>query len=197
MKKLLALCILVILGAGPVASAKMMTQVWYFDTDEVEPTANVIDNDFGDPELRVDAGTGQGYLASVDGRDGVWSLSGELDILIPNDPVERPYKDIIITLIWAAGGADQFMPDRPLVGVSAVPMEGMEMTVANNTLDAVWTESVFTIKIWPNPPEEWIAVKGDILVDEIKVETECVPEPATLGLLGLGSLALLRYRRKS
>jgi len=119
------------------------------------------------------------------------------DILIPNDPIERPYKDIIITLIWAAGGAGAFMPDRPLVGVSAVPMEGMEMTVADNTLDAVWTESVFTIKIWPNPPEEWIAVKGDILVDEIKVETECVPEPATLGLLGLGSLALLRYRRKS
>jgi len=41
MKKLLTLCVLVILGAGPVASAKMMSQVWYFDTDEIEPTANV------------------------------------------------------------------------------------------------------------------------------------------------------------
>ena len=35
-----------------------------------------------------------------------------------------------------------------------------------------------------------------LYVDEIVVDTLCVPEPMTLILLGLGSLVLLRRRRK-
>jgi hypothetical protein len=89
------------------------------------------------------------------------------------------------------------MPDQPLVGVSAVPMDSMTMSVVHDPIAGTdWITSIYDITIWPNPAEEWIAIKGDILVDELGIRTECVPEPATIGLLGLGGLALLRLRGK-
>ena len=77
-------------------------------------------------------------------------------------------------------------------------MTASEMSVVNDPLATTpWVQSTYHITIWPNPAEEWIAIKGNIVVDSLEIETECIPEPATMGLLGLGSLALLRYRRKS
>ena len=59
-----------------------------------------------------------------------------------------------------------------------------------------WYESTYTWEIYPNPFDEWFTIAGDILVDEIVIDTWCIPEPATLALLLIGGLALLRRRRK-
>jgi hypothetical protein len=76
-------------------------------------------------------------------------------------------------------------------------MDRMTMSVVNDPIvGTIWTQSIYSIVIWPNPREEWIAIKGDILVDKLDIKTTCVPEPATMGLLSLGGLALLRSRRK-
>jgi hypothetical protein len=200
MKKVLSLLCFLVMFAAPTALGKFTTsQLWLFDEEDRNPVADVVDNPYGDPALQVVPGTG-GWA------DGVWALSGEIDVIIPNRPVVDGYKEITITLRWSAGeNLDAFLPDMPLVGVTAIgrdPTGAPIQVLEKMTMDVVhdpgidWTVSVYDITIWPNPVEEWIAIKGDILVDSLKIETDCIPEPATMGLLGLGSLALLRIRRK-
>jgi len=193
MKKLITLCFLVILGAGSAASATTTSQIWYFDDDNPTPMPDVVNNGPGiDPAtLYVTPGPGG------DWANGAWELSGEMDIILDNDPTPRELKTIRIWLTWRKGILDSILPDQPLVAVSAVGMETMTMNVVQDPIAGTpWTLSFYDIAIAPNPPEEWIAIKGNIVVDQLMIETECIPEPATMGLLGLGSLALLRYRRK-
>jgi hypothetical protein len=55
----------------------------------------------------------------------------------------------------------------------------------------------YDITLSPNPPEEVIVIQPagcTTYIDEIVVDTICIPEPATLLMLGLGGLALLRKR---
>ena len=62
----------------------------------------------------------------------------------------------------------------------------------------------YRLSLWaefqPNPPwEEKVytlsSSTGNIYLDSLHVATECVPEPATMALLGLGGLSLLRRKR--
>jgi len=207
MNRLIIICLVVVLGAGSAAFATTTSQIWYFNTDDATPAPDVVNNEYGPPVMQIVQGTGTGFDETISGRTGVWSLSGEIDVIIPNYPVLNPYKKITINLIWAPGGVDPFMPDQPLVGVvgldvpdDAVPVDEPVMEIVSIINDPLagtpWVASIYEIIIRPNPPREWIAIKGDILVDELGIRTECVPEPATIGLLGLGGLALLRARRK-
>ena len=207
MNRLIIICLLVVLGAGSAAYATTTSQIWYFNTDDATPVPDVVNNDYGPPVMQIVQGTGTGFDETISGRTGVWSLSGEIDVIIPNYPILNPYKKITINLMWAPGGVDPFMPDQPLIGVvgldvpeDAVPVDEPVMEIVSIINDPLagtpWVLSIYEIIIRPNPPREWIAIKGDILVDELGIRTECVPEPATIGLLGLGGLALLRSRRK-
>ena len=193
MKKVVTLCFLVILGAGSVALANTTSQIWYFNDDNPTPMPDVVNNALGiDPAtMLVTPGPGGGW------NNGAWELSGEIDVILDNDPRLNDYKTIHIELTWMPGTLDSFLLDQPLIGVTANPMDRMEMDAVHDPIaGSDWTLSVYDIIIWPNPPAEWIAIKGNIVVDELKIDTRCVPEPATMGMLGLGSLALLRHRRK-
>ena len=50
------------------------------------------------------------------------------------------------------------------------------------------------LNIEPNPAFEIVRIDGAVMVDEIVIDTICIPEPASLALLGLGGLALMRRR---
>ena len=131
----------------------------------------------------------------IDDRQGVVPLSGEIDVLIPNYWELRPWKDIQIHLTWKPAGLDLILPDKPLVGVTPGydPYKVFTVSTSEN-LGLGWVYSLYEIEVIPNPPEEWIAIKGDILVDELVIDTVCVPEPVTIALLGLGGLVVLHRR---
>lgn len=196
MKKFTIICFLVVLGAGSVAFANTTSQTWFFD-DQTALVPDVVDNPFGTPVLTINTSPAGGWVPDPSGQGGGWALSGEIDVIIPNDPTPGEFKVIELLLTWRPGQLGQ-LPGRPFVGVSADPMTAMAMDIAHDPIAGTpWTLSTYNITIWPCPAEEWIAIKGDIVVDALHIKTRCIPEPATMGLLGLGSLVLLRNRRKS
>lgn len=202
MKKLLILCVAVLLGAGSSARAMDVIpppwrgdpgstmQQWEFSVFDLTPAPDVVRNPYGDPLLWANT---HGWIPQLDCRQGIWPLSGEIDVYIPNAPY-APEKLIWIQLTWKAGNeVNPYLPDEPMVGVT--PFDKIIISRTDTLVDCGWTHSIFVIDMWPNPIGEWITIKGDILVDELVIDTIC-PEPATIALLGLGGLALHGIRRK-
>ncbi len=65
----------------------------------------------------------------------------------------------------------------------------------------IWLRFEGTFRFEPQPSWEQIVLTGsmldgqEVLLDQIDIDTHCVPEPATLGLLSVGVLALIRRRK--
>jgi len=202
--KLLTLCLAVILAAGSTSFAALELEVpewrgddgstfqqWSFSNDSLEPLPDdPFDNDYGPPELSVRPMPGADWRSDT----GAWPLSGQIDVYIPNRPQPNDKKEILLQVIWKTEDLDpsRTMPDQPWVAV--LPFSQMDMS-RNDTTEAGWTLSVFRINLYPNPPEEWFTIKGDIIVDHLAIDTRCLPEPATVALLGLGALVVFRRKR--
>jgi len=181
-------------------------QKWFFNDSNSTPLADVDENPFGTPLLDVKSDL---HLQSHDGAEGVWSLGSEIDIILPNSPEPNPYKEIWLTLIWKAedstllptGGpfeTDPFLPDMPNIGVAFEGMIYQDQWIEEEFIDAEgWLHTTYIIGLWPNPIKEYISIKGNILVDELCIETICIPEPATIAVLSMGGLLALRKRKKS
>lgn len=170
-------------------SAGSTYQRWEFSDSNSTPAPTYVTNPYGIPKLEVNTPFGWD-------DNGAWPLSGEMDIYLPNSPIVDGYKDIWIQLTWQpqALDPDPYLPDQPLIAVT--PFDSMTVTRSDDDMVVSgWTYSLFKITIWPNPAEEWLTIKGDILVDELVIDTRCVPEPTTVVLLGLGGLSLMRKRR--
>jgi hypothetical protein len=59
---------------------------------------------------------------------------------------------------------------------------------------ANWWHSTYNLRIYPNPDFEILRIDGTVMVDQIVIDTICIPEPAALILLAFGGLLLLRRR---
>ncbi|MCX5634358.1 MAG: PEP-CTERM sorting domain-containing protein [Planctomycetota bacterium] len=108
---------------------------------------------------------------------------------IPNYENLNKYKEIWVDIGTAV--ATNF-------AVSA--FDGGSITFTSRVLSGQG-DAEFGFRIWPNPYTEivtfWVtsATGAPAVLDYIHVDTICIPEPATIALLGLGVLTLLRKRR--
>jgi len=163
--------------------------LWEFYTPNPSPLPDEGHYPFGPPSMAIYPGVGQVWQSEWNGRTGVWPLSGEIWLGIPNSPIQRPWKDIHIQLTWGP----QAPGNTPIV-MSTQPISVPGTLVQTTPLGSGWFHSVYTIRLEPNPSWEQILITGGIDVDELVVDTICIPEPATLGLLGLGLVAIWRRR---
>lgn len=136
---------------------------------------------------------------------------------IPNWDSQNPYK--LFWLSWVCERDNTFEGPRLFTNLSWEPFDSyQDFAVSeewfdingNPTTDAfagVYARVTVTVTMFPNPLFEdiWLGTTGsDLSVDgdsvfdvtEVYLLTQCVPEPATLGFVVLGSLGLLIRRRR-
>jgi hypothetical protein len=212
----------VALVAGPVLADDIVPPWWrYKDTNHLVNRSTLQQWEFGDDATFPVAEAGytipDGGLpptASIapvatwidddpdSARQGIWALddsttSGLIDLFISN------YSDGIRKKVWIQ------LTWKPQTHIPAPLEEGVplitvtpDFTTPVNTslltqisLAGDWIHSTYLCILEPNPQDELITISGDILVDEIVVDTIC-PEPATLALMGLGFPFLIKLRRR-
>lgn len=166
-------------------------QEWDFLTD-VNPITEPDDyvNDYGVPSIEI-GGSLTFWLPEDLGYEGVWSVySDAMTITIPNVDVENPYKEILMQIVyWEDYG--------PLIFTS--PDASSITLIDEQVLQNSYKHATYSIIIEPNPEREVITIRPrqcGIYIDSLIIDTICVPEPTTIGLLAMGGGLLALKRRR-
>jgi len=154
------------------------------------------------------------YFESVEGRSGVRAFNVEefyfdpgisyyiadmLGFRLDNYANDNAEKQIWVQVVWSGlGGA-------PYLEAAASGSTGEEgVSLGNLDLGDGWTHSTYEMVLQPNPVEETVFLTGGgfaasyLYVDQVIIDTRCVPEPSTVIMLAMGALGILTlgHRRR-
>ena len=206
-------CLVVVLAVAPAFSHlvdlapswrgddRTTYQNWTFD-DSSSPVT--LSNAAGSASAEITVGEfGSGWW--LDGLElgqetsGYWDIGGiDGEIVLDIDNFQDGEYKLIslqITYYEAIGG-------KPVIdmipGATQYEEENWQEVIVDSDQLGVWKVWQSTWMMMPNPSHEQIILIGDpsgTIIDQVIVDTICVPEPATLGLLMMGGLALLKKRK--
>lgn len=200
-----ALSVVMVLMAGNLALADNLNPPWYHggplsvfvhwsgDTGlPIEPDWSSVDDD--DPSTMLMPNMFPMY------ERGTSTAGGQYMFQIPNFIDEMPIKLLRIQLTWVGTTA-------PPHTISAIGIDGPNVApgiVTFASVPLVFTQpdggyQYFDLEFRPNPDFEFINVQlapGAELV-QVVIDSISLPEPATVGLLALGGLTMLRRRSRS
>ena len=211
-------------GASAAFADDPFPPVWHGEWSTTYQYWDFLTNDTGSPDGLTPDGPGElveglpgepyiepGYLPSTrlwvdpngdwidfdseSGRQGIWPLSGVIDVLVDNHDPVNPEKWMWVQVTWRSTPGTTGEPD---VFPATLPPEYTRTPVRiedEQDYGNGWFTTLYRWEIFPNPIDERFGIVGDIWVDQLVVDTWCIPEPATLALLVMGGIAVLRKRR--
>lgn len=183
-------------------------QEWRFDTGANPAIPEVIDNPYGGTSPGASAlitvgsmGTGwQNQLGGMGTQTGYWDLGGgggQIVLDIDNRPLTLDYKEIWVQVTYFSD-----ITQPPAVAVPRATYLGGQtgLSVEDTGMGGGWFVDQSIWRIEPNPSHEQIILTSNQMwgsvIDQIVVDTICIPEPATIGLLFLGGLMILTKRQQ-
>jgi len=190
---------------------------WYFSTPDNPATPESYSGP-GVPQALIDpSGVSHslepGWYGTYLGKTGVWH--GDLTMVnlsLDNIPNQNPYKEIWVKVCFRGellpnDNFPNFPPEEygPMVypglvtGGDPSMFDVVEIGREYSFDEDMWRILEIGWRIYPNPDFEDIFLafhNSGADIDYIIVDTICIPEPATLLILGLGSVMLLAKRRQ-
>ncbi|HBG27426.1 MAG: hypothetical protein A2Y10_09920 [Planctomycetes bacterium GWF2_41_51] len=175
-------------------------QVWSFGnsgTGPIEPDSAGYDSFLGthvtvSPQSNWLAEYNQFDYYGLIGGSGIWQLSGSgIDAYVVNYDQPASEKHIWIQLTWRSqqqGGA----PVIYLQDDTGSQIGPFTSHVSYTWLNDYWIHSTYEIILDHNTSFEIINISGSIYVDDLVIDTLCIPEPATISLLIIGTLLFYR-----
>lgn len=180
-------------------------QAWTFEDADDPAAPEAKTNPYGSPTADITVGTfGTGwhaFMVGLGGRTGFWDIgasgttgpvNGSIGLEIPNCPAPATYKEI-----WVQVTYFDDLTTAPVVSVpGAIFLGGQTVLVEHVSTGGDWLLHQSMWRMEPNPSREEILLTAvptaGAVVDAIVVDTICVPEPAILFLVTLGSAVLRR-----
>jgi len=174
-------------------------QVWSFDDDDNPALPETDNNPYGTAEATITVGDfGEGWLDTVPfgSQTGIWDMGREGTIVldIPNRPEALPYKEIWLQVTYY--DSPTYPPVVTIPGASLISEQTL-LVEEDSPGDWLLDQSVWRME--PNPSSEQIILTADwygSTIDQIVVDTICIPEPGTAIILAVGTMAAIMRRRR-
>jgi hypothetical protein len=197
--------IIVVLLAAPAMAAVAApdgttSQCWSFNNNTqygILPDDGGAGNPYpGEPIAMINDLSGNG-VQWTDNYGGWFGDEFKIILDIPNQPIANPYKLLTVTM--------RYQGEVAFLGATGIHLDNtLELFTALNPIiqnDDGWNIYTQQFTIEPNPREEIVVIglKAPVgaiaAIDQICIQTICVPEPATLLLLTLGAGYVLQRKK--